>query len=89
MGMSIYATFESPAVRETGRATMPEPDERLIGGHAVMVVGYDEKQERFIVRNSWGPRWGLRGYFLLPYEFVLSEKRYAWDFWTILELAMT
>lgn len=37
----------------------------------------------FIVRSSWGTRWGLAGYFLLPYAFVLSDKQHAWDFWVI------
>ena len=86
MGMSVYASFESRGVRETGRVPMPASDERLLGGHAVMVVGYNDKTERFIVRNSWGMRWGIGGYCFLPYEFVLDERRYAWDFWTILGL---
>jgi len=86
MGISVYAGFETPAVRRTGIVPMPEPHERLVGGHAVMVVGYRDASESFIVRNSWGARWGRGGYFLLPYEYVLSHKHYAWDFWTILEL---
>ncbi len=73
MGMSVYASFESPRVKATGIAPMPERDERLQGGHAVMVVGYNDAGERFIVRNSWGPRWGRSGYFLLPYR-VLAER---------------
>jgi C1A family cysteine protease len=41
------------------------------------------------VRNSWGPRWGKSGYFLLPYEVIVSDKQYAWDFWTVMEVAAT
>jgi C1A family cysteine protease len=52
------------------------------------VVGYRDAGGSFIVRNSWGPQWGRGGYFLLPYEYVLSHRHYAWDFWTILELSM-
>jgi C1A family cysteine protease len=87
MGMSIYEGFETPTVKKHGIASMPEKDERLLGGHAVMVVGYHDAQESFIVRNSWGKRWARGGYFLLPYEYVLSHKKYAWDFWTILEIS--
>lgn len=86
MGMSVYESFESPRVKATGLVPMPERDERLKGGHAVMAVGYTDARESFIVRNSWGKSWGRGGHFLLPYEFLLSDRRYAWDFWTILEL---
>jgi C1A family cysteine protease len=87
MGMSVYESFHTDAVKRSGVAPLPQPDETLLGGHAVMVVGYDDRRESLIVRNSWGPKWGRGGHFLLPYEFVVSPKKYAWDFWTILELA--
>jgi len=87
MGMSVYESFESPSVKATGIVPMPKLDEALKGGHAVMVVGYTDRRESFIVRNSWGATWGRGGYFLLPYEYLLSDHRYAWDFWTIVELS--
>ena len=45
---------------------MPTPGEKLLGGHAVLAVGYDEAEQRFIVRNSWGTGWGKKGYFTCP-----------------------
>jgi C1A family cysteine protease len=89
MGMSVYESFESRRVKRTGVVPMPEPQERLLGGHAVLVVGYRNKSQSFIVRNSWGPKWGRRGYCFLPYEYLMSRQRYAWDFWTIQGLAVT
>src|SRR5262249_42066954 len=53
-GFSVYESFESDAVARSGRVEMPKPKEALVGGHAVMAVGYDDPSERFIVRNSWG-----------------------------------
>jgi C1A family cysteine protease len=61
---------------------MPAPTEKSIGGHAVMAVGYDDSQNWFIVRNSWGVGWGIEGYFTLPYAYLL-EQNLASDFWTI------
>jgi len=48
----------------------------------VLAVGYDDTAERFIVRNSWGPRWGQRGYFTLPFKYLL-EPGLSDDFWTV------
>ena len=45
-----------------------------MGGHAVMAVGYDEGEKRFIVRNSWGENWGLKGYFTMPYKYLASRS---------------
>jgi C1A family cysteine protease len=89
IGMSIYESFESLQVKRTGVVPMPKPNERLLGGHAVLVVGYRDESQSFIVRNSWGARWGRSGYFFLPYEYLISRNCYAWDFWTLLELAAT
>jgi C1A family cysteine protease len=61
---------------------MPRVGERAIGGHAVMAVGYDEKKQWFVVRNSWGPVWGLKGYFTMPYAYLL-QPGLSQDFWTI------
>ena len=47
-----------------------------------MAVGYDDKEKRFIVRNSWGAKWGIKGYFTMPYAYV-SDRDLSDDFWTI------
>lgn len=60
-GFTVYDSFESDAVSRTGKANMPKKGEAVVGGHAVMAVGYDEAAKRFIVRNSWGTGWGLKG----------------------------
>jgi len=45
-------------------------------------VGYNDAERRFVVRNSWGARWGLEGYFTIPYDY-LSNRNLADDMWTI------
>ena len=79
-GFAVYESFESPEVRRTGIACMPGKDERMLGGHAVMAVGYEQPAKRFLVRNSWGGKWGMAGYFTLPFEYL---ETLAKDFWTI------
>jgi C1A family cysteine protease len=69
-------------VAKAGELQMPAPTEGVVGGHAVLAVGYDDKTERFMVRNSWGAIWGKRGYFTRPYSYLLSENL-SDDFWTI------
>jgi C1A family cysteine protease len=81
-GFSVYQRFESRPVRRTGVVPMPGPHEKKLGGHAMLIVGYSDASEQFIVRNSWGSDWGDRGYGYLPYEYVLAPK-HAWDFWTV------
>jgi C1A family cysteine protease len=87
MGVSVYESFESPHVRHTGLVPIPATTERLLGGHALLVVGYNDSSHTFIVRNSWGPKWGRGGYCFVPYDFVVHHRRFAWDFWTIVSLA--
>lgn len=81
-GFTVYEAFESDEVAKTGVLSMPKSNERTLGGHAVMAVGYDDKGQNFIVGNSWGAEWGLKGYFLMPYVY-LTNSNLADDFWTI------
>ncbi len=81
-GFTVYESFESPQVARTGHASLPGSSERAIGGHAVVGVGYQDAKQWFIVRNSWGSGWGLKGYFTLPYAYLTDENLVS-DFWTI------
>jgi C1A family cysteine protease len=81
-GFTVYSGFESPEVAKTGEAQLPAAGEQVLGGHAVLAVGYDDEVQRFIVRNSWGSGWGQSGYFTLPYAY-LTEAGLSSDFWTI------
>jgi len=80
-GFSAHKTFRD-VVKKTGRLEMPSPHEGVIGKHAVLAVGYQDAERRFMVRNSWGPKFGLAGYFSMPYDYLLKEDLSA-DFWTI------
>jgi len=81
-GMQIFTSFQSDAVATTGNAPMPSTHDECVGGHAVLISGYDNSKSCFIVRNSWGTSWGDKGYFYLPYKYVLDSKLCS-DFWVL------
>jgi len=80
IGFTVYPSFESQQVDETGIVPMPGHHEQTIGGHCVMVVGYDDSKSTFIIRNSWGTGWGMAGYGTMPYAY-LTNARLSSDFW--------
>lgn len=79
IGIRIGYSFLRPVV---GRIPLPAPDEALLEGHALLVVGYNDgtgQQDGFlIVRNSWGEGWGDGGYGYLPYEYIERHGAEAW-----------
>ncbi len=79
-GIVIYKSFESDQVKQSGKVPLPQPGDEQLGAHAIVGVGYDDDQQVFIFRNSYGEDWGDQGYGYLPYSFM---RRYAFDFWVI------
>ena len=81
-GFAVLSSFQTAEVARTGKMVMPQPTDQQLGGHAVTAVGYDDFQQCFIVRNSWGEGWGDKGYFYMPYEYM-CHPALASDFWAI------
>lgn len=79
-GFAVYQSFESERVARTGYMNMPLSNDKFLGGHAVMAVGYTD--DYFIIRNSWGSSWGDKGYFYMPNAYILNPKLCS-DFWTL------
>ena len=80
-GFTVYSSFESAYTAQTGIVTMPNWFERVVGGHAVMAVGFDDVKQVVKARNSWGSGWGDQGYFYMPYAYITG--RLCSDFWSI------
>jgi C1A family cysteine protease len=80
-GFKVYESFESDEVAKTGEIPMPKKDEKYLGGHAVLAVGYIDqgRSGNLIVRNSWGDGWGDQGYFYMPYPVF---NKLVMDMWT-------
>lgn len=91
-GFTVYQSFESEQVAQTGIMPVPQPGEQVLGGHEVLAVGYLEDQPDYVLcRNSWGSvqtdgvEWGLDGgdgYFLFPWSCFLDSSMTS-DFRTI------
>jgi C1A family cysteine protease len=80
-GIEVFDAMDSYEVARTGIVPMPNSGDKVLGGHAIMCVGYDNSKQWYIIQNSWGKDWGDKGFFYLPYEFV--ETDCSSDFWTI------
>lgn len=85
IGMEVFKQFESPEAASTGIIRVPARNESPLGGHAVLLTGYQDNPTwkgggYFIVRNSWGSDWGLKGYFKVSFQYMKSG--YIFDFWT-------
>lgn len=90
-----FTVYDSIYDADDGKIPFPGPKEKVLGGHAIMAVGYDDKMKienpgskksttgALLIRNSWGKGWGEKGYGWLPYEYVLQGL--AVDWWTILK----
>lgn len=84
-GFTVYESFESGQVADTGWVPFPDVyTEQILGGHAVVAVGYlmHNSHLYFIVRNSWGTNWGDNGYCYMPASILLDTNMSS-DFWTI------
>ncbi|NUP09914.1 MAG: C1 family peptidase [Polyangiaceae bacterium] len=85
-GLSVYSSF--PIEGEGNEISIPQPGEELVGGHAMLAVGYDDErmigpdQGALLVRNSWGTTWAEKGYAWLSYRYV--EQKLATDFWSVI-----
>ena len=85
-GFAVPQSFVSTETARTGWAQYPSATDRIIGGHAVTAIGYDDTASTpyVWVRNSWGPNWGINGNFKMPYKwFENINQNLVSDCWVI------
>jgi hypothetical protein len=78
-GVSLFQGAMTEAVTKTGQVPLPAKGDQIVGGHAVVIVGYDDEKQQFKFVNSWGKEWGSEGFGFLPYEYL---RKYMGDAWT-------
>lgn len=82
-GIALFPSFDT-CNKNKGVVPMPSPTEAsrsAHGLHAMLCVGYSDVDKLFIVRNSWGEKWGDGGYCYMPYEYVINPKFNMGDCW--------
>jgi C1A family cysteine protease len=93
-GFTCFSSLQLDSTAQTGEIPYPKPHEEVVGGHAILAVGYDNAKKikqpggpettgAFLIRNSWSRGWGMDGYGWLPYRYV--EDQLADDWWVLLK----
>lgn len=80
IGVDVFKGFMDT---KTGIVPMPRKDDRLIGGHAICAIGYDDQKKLIKFKNSWSEEWGQKGFGFLPYSYV---ERYMMDAWSSVDI---
>jgi hypothetical protein len=79
-GIEVYQEAISPQTAKTGVFQLPQKGSQLVGGHAVVLVAYDDQRKQFKFANDWGAAWGDRGYGYLPEEYMKAHSSDCWSF---------
>lgn len=78
--ITLFEATTNEAVGRTGVIPLPTKKERIVGGTAIVIVGYDDASRRLKFVNSWGEEWGDQGFGYLPYDYVPKYLVNAWTF---------
>lgn len=82
-GVKVFKSWFNKKAERSGFIPMPKRNEELMGGHAICIVGYDDKLKIFKFKNSWGAAWADQGYGYLPYAYM---EKYSSDTWSATDL---
>ena len=79
ISLNLFDAFDH--VGSDGMVPTPSPGDSLIQregfestAHAMVACGFDDKNQVFLVRNSWGERFGKDGYCYIPYAYICNHE---------------
>ena len=78
VGFTVYESFMSQQLADSGIMPIPQPGEDQQGGHEVLCLGYNLTKQQALIQNSWGDAWGQRGYFWMPFEVISAPDTDLW-----------
>jgi len=82
IGVQVYQSFMSNDAANSGIISIPnpvnmedpnDPRDPYLGGHEILITGYDDAKTLFQFVNSWGSGWGEQGFGYLPYNYVTNN----------------
>ena len=82
-GVKVFDCWFSKKASKSGVIPWPKKSDKLEGGHAVCIVGFDDKKAFFKFKNSWSSKWADKGYGYLPYRYM---ENYCSDAWSATDL---
>lgn len=92
VGMYVYADIYSVTAKTPTLRLPNTKTQRPVGGHALCIIGYDDTQQAFLVRNSWGRRWGSNGNLWIPYDYFRiqtpSGDLIVLEAWTLYQMTV-
>lgn len=81
--LQIYSSFYAEFTSHMGKVAIPDTIREIdLGGHSLLLVGYDLNKRVFVGMNSWGNSWGMDGYCEIDFDYILNEQL-ARDFFFI------
>ena len=78
LGVPVWKEFLTLREKDV---PLPDTNKKSLGGHAITIIGYDDRQKAFHIQNSWRTTWGKFGRAWLPYKYL--EMVPWWDAWSI------
>ena len=75
----VFAIDVGSGFNQLGKEVMRVPEaESNRGGHAMVLIGYDDRRGAFKILNSWGEDWGDKGFGWISYELFMKEWQYGY-----------
>ena len=73
-GIKLFDSVYSDEVKNSGIINYSEEYDKILGGHCIILVGFDDSKKYYRFINSWGSTWGDKGFGYLPYDYIKNTR---------------